>query len=201
MSLRYQARGERQWGGASGYVEYALNVSGSDSGSFALARAGATDDWNAWRLGFDANYTWGTWVLSTRIRGQLTGDYLIAGEQFGLGGAASVRGLREREYAGERGYSATFEGIGPALVGGLRPVVFVDHGYAYQRAAPVPVAGVITGGQTASSAGIGARWNWQRKLDVATDLAYVLDGLPGTVGTPGTPNGHVKLHFSVYYRF
>ncbi len=201
LSLRYQARGEREWGGASGYVEYAVNVSGSDAGSFAAARAGATDDWNAWRLGFDANYTWGTWVLSTRLRGQLSGDYLIAGEQFGLGGSASVRGLREREYAGERGYSATFEGIGPAFAGSLRPVLFVDHGYAYQRAAPVPVAGAITGGQAASSAGIGVRWNWQRRLDVATDLAYVLDGLPGPVGTPGTPSGHVKLHFSVYYRF
>jgi hypothetical protein len=63
------------------------------------------------------------------------------------------------------------------------------------------VAGAITGGQAASSAGIGVRWNWQRRLDVATDLAYVLDGLPGPVGTPGTPSGHVKLHFSVYYRF
>jgi hemolysin activation/secretion protein len=201
LSLRYQARAERQWGGASGYVEHAVNISGSDSGNFAAARAGATDDWNAWRVGFDANYTWGTWVLSTRLRGQVTGDYLIAGEQFGLGGVASVRGLREREYAGERGYSATLEGIGPALLAGVRPVVFLDHGYAYQRAAPAPVPGAITGGQSASSAGIGARWNWQRQLDVSTDLAYVLDGLPGSPGTQGTSRGHVKLHFSVYLRF
>lgn len=201
LSLRYQARAERQWGGASGYLEYAVNVSGSDTGNFAAARAGATDDWNAWRLGFDANYALGTWVLSTRVRGQFTGDYLIAGEQFGLGGAASVRGLREREYAGERGYSATVEGIGPALFRGVRPVVFFDHGYAYQRAAPAPVPGAITGGQYASSAGVGARWNWQRQLDVSSDLAYVLDGIPGSPGTEGTSRGHVKLHFSVYYRF
>jgi hypothetical protein len=29
----------------------------------------------------------------------------------------------------------------------------------------------------------------------------VVDGLPGTASTPGTPDGFVKLHFSVYYRF
>ncbi|MBC7779038.1 MAG: ShlB/FhaC/HecB family hemolysin secretion/activation protein [Proteobacteria bacterium] len=201
LSVRYQARGERAWGGASGYVEYAVNVSGSDSASFDAARNGATDSWDAFRAGFDANYLWNRWVLATRLRGQFSSDILIPGEQFGVGGATSVRGLREREYAGERGYSVTLEGVGPALVGDARPVVFLDHGYAYQRQTPLPVAGVINGGQSATSTGVGVRWNWQRKLDVSADLAYVLEGLKDAPGVEGTPAGHVKLHFSVFYRF
>jgi hypothetical protein len=63
----------------------------------------------------------------------------------------------------------------------------------------VPVA--LVGGLSASSAGVGARWNWQRTLDVSADLAYVLRGLPGTSGTPGTPDGFVKLHLTGTWRF
>jgi len=201
LSLRYQARAERAWGGANGYLEYAVNVGGSDAAAFNAARNGASDEWNAFRGGFDGNYLWNNWVLLTRARVQYSGDVLIPGEQFGLGGATSVRGLREREYGGERGYTLTFEGVGPALAGGVRPVVFFDHGYAYQRQTPAPVAGVVVGGQSASSAGVGVRWNWQRRFDLSADLAYVIDGLAGTASAPGTPDGQVKLHFSLYYRF
>jgi hemolysin activation/secretion protein len=203
LSLRYQARAERGWGGASGFLEYAVNVGGSDAAGFNAARSGggATDQWNAWRAGFDANYLWNNWVLASRVRAQYSGDFLISGEQFGLGGATSVRGLREREFAGERGYTVTFEGTGPALFGGVRPVVFVDHGYAFLRTGPTAVAGTVTGGQSATSLGVGARWNWQRSLDVSADLAYVADGLPSAPGVQGTRAGHVKLHFSIYYRF
>jgi hemolysin activation/secretion protein len=200
LSLRYQARGERPWGGASGHIEYAVNVSGSSEASFALARDGATDSWDAWRAGFDANYLYGTWVLLARARAQYSGDYLIPGEQFGLGGASSVRGLREREYAGERGYTLTVEGLGPPLVGTLRPAVFLDGGHAYLRQGPQGLT-PISGGQTAASSGVGIRWNWQRQLDVSADLAYVLNGLPDAPGIEGTPVGHVKLHFSLFYRF
>lgn len=201
VSLRYQARGERAWGSASAFLEYAVNVDGSNAAAFNAARNGASDDWEAWRAGFDSSYQWGTWLLSTRLRGQVSGDHLISGEQFGLGGAASVRGLRDREYSGERGYSATIEGMGPPLLAQTRPVVFFDHGYTYQRQGPAPVAGAVTGGQSASSAGVGFRWNWQRRLDVSADLAYVLDGLAGSPGVEGSSAGHVKLHFSVFYRF
>ena len=201
VSLRYQARAERAWGGATGYVEYAVNAGGSSSAEFAAARDGATANWNAWRAGADASVGAGRWVLSSRLRTQYSSDLLISGEQFGLGGATSVRGLREREYGGERGFTLTVEGTGPALFAGLRPAVFVDHGHAYLRPGPNPVPGALVGGLSASSAGVGARWNWQRTLDVSADLAYVLRGLPGTSGTPGTPDGFVKLHLTGTWRF
>lgn len=201
VSLRYQARAERAWGGASGYVEYAVNAGGSSNAEFAAARNGASANWDAWRAGVDASYGAGAWILSSRLRGQYSSDLLISGEQFGLGGATSVRGLREREYGGERGYTLTLEGTGPALVAGVRPAVFLDHGYAYLRQGPNPVAGALVGGLSATSVGVGARWNWQRALDVSADLAYVVRGLPGTAGTPGTPDGFVKLHFTGTWRF
>jgi len=201
VSFRYQARAERAWGGATGYVEYAVNAGGSSSAEFAAARNGASSNWDAWRGGLDASYAAGTWVLASRLRGQYSADLLVSGEQFGLGGATSVRGLREREYGGERGFTLTLEGTGPALFAGVRPALFVDHGYAYLRQGPNPVPGALVGGLSATSAGIGARWNWQRSLDVSADLAYVIRGLPGTTGTPGTPDGFVKLHFTGTWRF
>jgi len=201
VSLRYQVRAERAWGGATGHVEYAANAGGSSSPEFAAARDGATANWDAWRGGFDASVGAGSWVMSTRLRAQYSSDLLISGEQFGLGGATSVRGLREREYGGERGYTLTLEGTGPAILAGLRPAVFLDHGYAYLRQGPSPVPGALVGGLSATSTGVGLRWNWQRSLDLSTDLAYVLRGLPGTSGTPGTPDGFVKLHFTGTWRF
>lgn len=199
LSLRYQVRADRVWGSAGLHAEYVRNAGGSDDRAFDSLRAGARNDWSAWRFGADASYIMGNWLLVGRLRAQHSGAILIPGEQFGIGGAATVRGYREREYAGERGYALTVETVGPVLYDTVRPVAFVDHGSATLRGASV--GGSIVGTHTATSIGGGLRWNWQRRLDVAADLAYTLDELPSTATVRGTPNGRFKLHFSVFFRF
>ena len=161
------------------------------------SRAGANPSWDAFRYGVDANYTFGGgWSAVGRLRGQEAGDPLIPGEQFGLGGPFSVRGLRDRETAGDKGMSINLELYAPAWQG-IQPFAFYDMGW---RKYVTPVAG-IPSSDGASSIGIGARWAWERKLEVSATLATVLNGVSLGSGVNATDSGHVKLNFAAFYRF
>ena len=48
-------------------------------------------------------------VLSARLDGQWSDEPLIPGEQFGIGGARSVRGYEEREASGDSGFFVSAE--------------------------------------------------------------------------------------------
>jgi len=199
LSLRYAARREQPGGALAGYAEYVINTGGRSSSDTEYAvsalRAGAnpSPNWDAWRWGIEGNYGVATnWIVIGRLRGQYTDEPLIPGEQFGLGGAASVRGLRERETAGDRGYFVNLELQGPNIGGGFLPFVFYDHGYR-RHVSPVPATPTK---DSVSSIGAGLRFNWRRKLDVVVTYANVLNGVAA-----GTPSGHDQLLFSAFYRF
>lgn len=205
LTLRYAARTDQLWGGFGVHVEYITNLPGgpgNDDAGYRAARIpnGATLNWNAIRYGLDASYLAGAWNLSARFRGQHTRSLLLPGELFGIGGVASVRGLREREFTGDMGYTFTFEALGPALVDTLRPAFFIDHGYASLRK-PASADLTAANSETAASIGVGVRWNWKRQLDVSVDLAHVLNGTGSSGTVPGTTPGASKLLLSVFYRF
>lgn len=200
LSLRYLARHEQAEGGIGAYLEYVTNLDGgssNDTTAYNAARTGAIQNWNAWRYGVDAQYTLsGGWSLVGRLRGQHTRDALVPGEQFGLGGVGSVRGLRDRETAGDKGYSVNLEAHAPQLSWGLTPFVFYDAG---RRVHNVAVPG-LPSSDSVASAGVGARWNWQKNLEVNATLASVVEGVSlGT--TPASEAGHTKLNFALFYRF
>lgn len=200
LSLRYLARHEQADGGIGAYLEYLANLDGggsNDAASYSAARTGAPQRWSAWRYGMDAQHTLsGGWSLVGRLRGQHTSDVLIPGEQFGLGGVGSVRGLRDRETAGDRGYTVNLEAHAPQLSWGLVPYFFYDTG---QRWYVVAVPG-LPSSESAASVGVGARWNRQRNLEISATLATVVQGVSlGT--TPASDSGHTKLNFSLFYRF
>jgi hemolysin activation/secretion protein len=178
------------------YFEYVVNTGGGRAGSqtnYTASRAGADRSWDAFRWGIDANYQGASgWLLSGRLRGQYANEALIPGEQFGLGGVGSVRGLRDRESTGDKGYTLNVELHVPRVAGGLQPFAFVDHGH---RRHVVAVPGIVTS-DDAGSVGLGVRWSWQRRLDVTAAYAHVVNGVAN-----GTPSGHDKLHFSLFYRF
>jgi len=47
---------------------------------------------------------------------------------------------------------------------------------------------------------VGARWSWEKRLEVSATIASVLNGV--SLGTsPATDSGHAKLNFSLFYRF
>lgn len=200
LALRYLARYEQTGGGIGFYLEYVSNLDGggsNDEAAYGAARAGAPQKWDAWRYGIDAQYTLaGGWSLVGRLRGQDTRDALIPGEQFGLGGVGSVRGLRERETSGDKGYTINLEAHAPQLESGVTPFLFYDLG---RRTYVRPVPG-LADSESAASVGVGARWNWLRNLEISATLASVVDGL--TLGTtPASDSGHTKLNFSLFYRF
>jgi hemolysin activation/secretion protein len=200
LSLRYTARQERPQSTLGGYLEYAINTGGgraSSDAEYAVSslRAGQNPgpNWEAWRWGIEGQYgVAANWFVIGRFRGQYADEPLIPGEQFGIGGSASVRGLRERETSGDRGYFVNFEVQAPSIGAGVLPFVFYDQGYR-RHVSPVPGIPVK---DSASSIGAGIRWNWQKKLDVSVTYANVLNGVAA-----GTPSGHDQLLFSAFYRF
>lgn len=176
--------------------------SNSSSDDYQNIRDGADPDWTAVR--YALNYDWrfvGKWMLRLRYLGQQAGEPLVPGEQFGLGGANSVRGYEERSVLGDNGWQFNTEIWAPAMLNdSLYTLLFVDTGEAETEEFIDPTA-IDTSDlntnttQEPSSVGIGVRWNWGETLAVKADFASVLE----TVGT--TEDGDSFFHFSLFYRF
>lgn len=195
LTFRYAGRLEREQAAFAGYVEWAYNLGGgraNDDASYAATRTGAERDFEVFRYGFDATYTLGSrWTLSGKFRGQYTDEALIPGEQIGIAGASAVRGFREREITGDKGFFVNLEALGPPIFFDLSPLVFYDYG---SRTLVTPVIG-SSSKEHIASAGAGVKWRWQR-LDLNVTYAHVLQGAANF-----TVRGHDKLTFSAFYRF
>lgn len=195
LTLRYGAKSERAQATVAGFFEFVHNLDGgraNDMLAYAAARPGADPEWNAYRYGLDATYTLGArWSLSGKFRGQHTNKALIPGEQLGIAGTAGVRGFREREITGDKGYFTNVEAHGPQIFAGLAPFAFYDHG---ARTLVRPVIGSSTREHIAS-AGLGFKWRWQR-IDLSLTWAHVLQGAAN-----GTPTDYDKLNLTGFYRF
>ncbi len=194
LLAHYEGRLDGADYGARFSVDFAHNLrsgSSNDAAAYSGNRAGATPDWQAWRVALEGSKRFGGWMASARLRGQTTGDALIPGEQFALGGASWVRGLPEREAAGDTGYVANLELTTPELADGLRGAAFADWGAVRLRDA----AAGQSARQGAASAGVGLRWRAGRNASVVLDWAHVLEG------AGGTPAGRSLGHLAVVIRF
>jgi len=163
------------------------------------ARDGANPRYFATRWGFNHNRALPRdWQFRFGMSGQVTRDTLISGEQFGIGGADSVRGFLEREIVNDNGYRGTTEfytpDIGrfvPVTGARVRALLFYDWG-AVKRIRP----GVLElHGQHIASAGAGVRFSQGTNLSLRLDVATVLDsgGLQKI--------GDVRVHASFAYIF
>jgi hemolysin activation/secretion protein len=126
-----------------------------------------------------------------RVRAQYSDDNLIPGEQFGLGGAFSVRGLREREVTGDSGIFGSVEALVPLPWEGVSVAAFVDAGHV--------TVNEITPGlpetQQAISIGVGVRWVLARRFSASVDAAQVLNG------TIVTNRNMRRIHAATIYWF
>jgi hemolysin activation/secretion protein len=139
LSLDYSLRagGPVTWtAGASLLSNLKLGGHNAEPENFAALRPGATESFTALRASasFAAVFAQ-SWQLRGRAALQWSGDALVSGEQFGLGGAVSVRGYEERELVGDRGLLASLELVGPEMLTRLRAdapslrlFAFVDGG-------------------------------------------------------------------------
>jgi hemolysin activation/secretion protein len=158
----------------------------------------------------NANYTIWRWSLNHNqalpndmqlrfaMNGQTTRDMLVSGEQFGIGGADSVRGFLEREVSNDVGYRGTVEVYSPDFgswtrISGARTraVAFIDWG-TVRRNRPSPGEAHA---QTIGSIGAGLRFSRGTNLSFRIDWASVFDD----GGSQGTADNRVHLSFSYVF--
>jgi len=203
LSLGYSGAWREAADEVSVYASGVVNIpygSNGDQAQFDLVRPGAEAHYTLGRFN-------GVWVHSlprdvqTRVRftGQYTGDMLLPGEQFGIGGMDSVRGFFEREFTGDKGYSGTFEVYSPDFAGGIgapdgvrvRLLAFYDYGRVWFNN-PQPPEQSVTG---ISSAGPGLRIAYKANVSFRLDYGFILQK-----GTPNNPDSG-RANFSLVWVF
>jgi hemolysin activation/secretion protein len=198
LSLTYDGRWARPGSQLAFYGGVSRNVPGGNNGEdadFKLARFGAGANYTLYRAGFNvARALPRDFQVRLGLVGQYSNDALIPGEQFGLGGANSVRGFLEREIAADYGYSGQAEVYTPDLAPPLklervnfRFLAFYDFGHGQRR----DTTGF--GGATVNigSAGAGFRFTLSKYLSLRGDIARVLDA--GGIQGKGDVRGHIAL--------
>ncbi len=171
------------------------NLSGdgrTGDAAYAANRFGAEADWSSLQL--DASWQQALpagWSSTVRLAGQYARDPLISAEQFGLGGAGAVRGLGEREGAGDRGLRLSGELYTPRIGEAHQFVLFIDGG----RSTRVDVLPGESTGERAVSFGLGWRAVIGNTVQIMLDAARVADG------TPRYPDGSNKVHASAALMF
>jgi len=138
------------------------------------------------------------WLWGVRGQFQYSPDALISGEQFGIGGASSVRGTGERPLSGDRGLFTTLEITTPALAPGLQALGFVDGGWLNNHN-PTPTK---PESDQLVSVGLGLRYQ-AGKVGFTADWGRLVTGssqVPA-VGANIPQAGDEKLHLNLNVRF
>jgi hemolysin activation/secretion protein len=143
------------------------------------ARPGAPRGYNIVRYGANLSYALGAdWQARMQFNGQYTNDPLVPGEQYGIGGATTVRGFSERQFSNDQGYSGNIEIYTPDLSGlfGVsafqsRLLVFHDRGYVSRKDA-LPGDTVST---EIGSIGSGLRIMDGKRFSISVDCGFVVN--------------------------
>ncbi|MBI5436406.1 MAG: ShlB/FhaC/HecB family hemolysin secretion/activation protein [Nitrosomonadales bacterium] len=159
------------------YLSEIGNLKGGDKGGaadFAASRTNASADYMITRYGAEYSRAFASdWQTHVAFNGQSTADALVAGEQFGLGGASSVRGYYEREMANDQGYRGSLELYSPDFGERIRStlkaraLVFYDFGELSRNKA---LAGEVTS-SAINSMGVGLRASMGKHFSLQTDWA------------------------------
>ena len=198
-TLQYSGEFETYPWSSDFHIGYSRNIPGDGRNStpyYEANRAGAPEDWDATRGGGSLSYSFNNGVVARGIMdAQYTKDPLIPGEQFGLGGANSVRGFEERELSGDYGVRLSAELWSPPVefVGDVRFLGFVDGGRIRRR-------GDLIAGEPReddiSSYGVGLRWQWKETISISADAAHINQEADVEDNSSGTEG-----HFSMLLRF
>lgn len=193
-----------------GSAMFAMNVPGGphgNPGDYQTNATGWRSHWNLWRFNaFVGVPLPADWQFRANATAQLTEFKLISGEQFGAGGATSVRGYTERAIAGDQGFSGNLELYTPELAGlvslpagyGMRGVVFYDAGRVYNHR---PGAAATLSQRHISSVGAGLRFNIQRDLSARLDFGVAQDRLVSQTAGVGRDRGDTYGQFAINYSF
>ena len=205
VTLGYNARVETDTAVWGYNADFAVNTGTGAADDLASYRSEdpriATLHWKALRGGASYLAPFAKdWILSLRGAWQYSRDILIAGEQFGLGGVASVRGTDiERPLSGDSGLSGTVEASSPELVQGLRLAGFIDGGWLSNNK---PTTGLKPGTDQLASVGVGVRY-FRGPLAASLDYGYIVTGskVPLTFNSSAPKVGDDRVYVSVSLRF
>lgn len=180
----------KRWGGQS------------DRRQFESVRPGAVPNYWVFRYGANSMAkVGGDWLVRVFGNGQYSWDRLIPGEQFGLGGASSVRGYEEREEAWDAGFAGSTELYSPDIMrlagqpkAQLRALAFFDGGYGYNLRARA----YEETENYLMSAGIGLRMSYGETVSAAVDWGCALrDSTAVSLVQDATRVGDSKVHFKI----
>jgi len=204
LTLGYAARVESDTAAWGYNLDLAVNsASGAHNDLASYQNEDArikTVHWKALRGG--VNYSAGfaqNWLWSARAQYQYSGDVLISGEQFGLGGIGSVRGTRtDRPITGDKGLVATLEVTTPELKTGLRLLGFVDAGWLGNNS---PNDTNKRSSDRLASLGVGLRY-LAGAFAASLDYGRIVTGsrVPLTLNSASPRRGDDRLYLNVSWR-
>jgi hemolysin activation/secretion protein len=155
------------------------NIPGGDRGNqadFDRLRAGAPAAYSILR--YNVNYMRvlpGDWQMRLVLTGQHTNDALVPGEQFGAGGATTVRGFSERDLSNDRGQLINAELYMPNLCGTMASVAAQCRALTFYDAAQVRRNDALPGEMdSASIASAGMRMALGRYMTMQLEYGRVL---------------------------
>jgi hemolysin activation/secretion protein len=194
IALTYLGRFSRVGQDLSFNVSYARNVPGGadgDQAAFDAQRTDASAKYSVVREGVAFSQLLPSdFILRAVANGQQTHDLLIPGEQFGMGGADSVRGYYEREVANDIGWRASLEAYSPdfaARSGGswrARALIFTDAARGHDNSPE------RTPENKLGSYGLGVRVNYGKSVAFRLDVARVTQDAGTRV------SGDYRAHFA-----
>ena len=185
VSVAYSGELRREQSALNFYASLSYNPfeGGNDAAQsdFRLSRTsggGASAEYVIWRYGVNYQRSFlNDWTVRLAANAQTTRNALVAGEQFGLGGANNVRGFNERTYSNDKGHQATLEVYTPDIArkigfdgGRLKLLAFYDTGSLSRNFLQV---GEQTG-LSVDSIGLGIRLTIREKFNLRLDYAQVL---------------------------
>lgn len=166
-----------------------------DSAAFNRVRAGADASYDILR--YNAGYARalpGDWQMRFAFASQYSPDALVPGEQFGAGGASTVRGFQERDLSNDSGHLLSTELYTPNLCAAIDQVTAQCRALAFYDVARVrrndPLPGEAARASI-GSVGLGWRMTIDKHLALQMDFAQVVDA--GASEGKNDKRLHVKL--------
>lgn len=173
---------------------------GNDALHFADKRFRARSNFAALRWDLQRTQALGKdYSLYAKLDGQLTGEPLVANEQFYAGGAQSVRGYYESEALGDKGTHWTLELRSPSVWDGAQGSWLRDlRWWAFLDGAVLSIHEPLAGenrGRSLASTGIGLRLRSTDNAELALNFAVPLKA------TQNTRAGKMRTLFTAAWRF
>ncbi|HET9404513.1 MAG TPA: ShlB/FhaC/HecB family hemolysin secretion/activation protein [Burkholderiales bacterium] len=205
LSLTYSASVRTTGQDLSFYLNVAQNIPGGNDGKDEdFKKQGArfgvgTASYRLYRGGINyVRVVKNDWQFRGNFSAQYTEDALVSPEQFGIGGADSVRGFNERYASNDKGLRTTLEIYSPDQAkslgfggGRIRFLAFYDTGALYRNyAEPNEKESVHL-----DSGGVGMRLNYKNYFSARMDIAHVFHDGSG-YNEPDSRRNINKIHFS-----